>query len=58
MSAKRKVDLIELQRLYDEGLNGREIARRMGVSEASISKNTHALQLAKTGDIVLRSAIA
>jgi len=51
----RRVDLIELQRLKDEGLSQAEICNRTSWSKAAVSKNLRALSMAKCG-VVLRSA--
>jgi hypothetical protein len=52
----RKVDLIHLRRMHEEGKPGNEMARFFKVSEGTISKNLKALGLAQNQDIVLRSA--
>jgi hypothetical protein len=56
MAAKRKVDLLELERLLGSGRTMEQIAQRMGVNKGTISKNAKALKFCGAKDVVLRSA--
>lgn len=56
MVAKRKVNLIELERLKNTGLSVTSIAKTMGCDKGSISRNLKQLGLAKAEDIVLYDA--
>jgi DNA-binding MarR family transcriptional regulator len=52
----RRVDLIRLQAMVDQGLSGREMARLLGVSPPAISRNLKALNIARGQDAVLNCA--
>lgn len=52
----RRVNLLELQRLFEQNLPGKEIARIMSVSPPAISRNLRALKMARNQDIVLKTA--
>ena len=53
---RRRVDLIQLRRMIDDGKLQNEMAGFFKVSEGTISKNVKALSLAQGQDIILRSA--
>jgi Na+/phosphate symporter len=53
---RRRVDLIQLRRMIDDGKLQSEMAGFFKVSEGAISKNVKALSLAQGQDIILRSA--
>lgn len=53
---RRRVDLIQLRRMIDDGKLQNEMAGFFKVSEGTISKNVKALNLAQGQDIILRSA--
>lgn len=56
MAAKRKVDLLELERLLQSDRTMEQIGQRLGVNKATISKNAKALRFCGAKDVVLRSA--
>jgi predicted transcriptional regulator len=56
MHPNRKINPETLQKLAEQGLSGKEMAKALGVSPPAISRNLRALGFAKNQDIVLRSA--
>jgi DNA-binding MarR family transcriptional regulator len=52
----RRVDLLKLQEMVDQGMSGREMARALGVSAPAISRNLKALSIARGQDAVLNCA--
>jgi DNA-binding Lrp family transcriptional regulator len=56
MSRKRKVDLIKIQKLKDAGMSVTDIAKKMDVSKAAISKGFKKLGLSGSQDVILRAA--
>ncbi len=53
---KRRVNLIELQRLKDAGKTQTDVCKEKGWSPAAVSKNWRALTVATMQDVVLRAA--
>ena len=53
---RRKVNLVELERLKNSGLCGSDIAKKLGVGKGTISKNFKQLGIAQAEDIVLYDA--
>ena len=56
MTRKRKVDPVLLEKVLRDGFSQREAAEKLGVGEATISKNVKALRFCQAQDVVLRSA--
>jgi predicted transcriptional regulator len=56
MHKNRRVQPLELQKLLDLGLSGKEMATRLGVSPACVSRNLKSLGMGRSQDIVLRAA--
>lgn len=54
--AKRKIALIELEKLVRDGLGVSQIARKLGVTKGAVSKALKRLNVAISKDVALRSA--
>lgn len=54
--ARRKVDLIALQRLLEQGLTGVQMAQALGVQPPAVCKALKKLGLARAQDVTLESA--
>ena len=53
---RRKIDPLQLRQMLDQGKLQKDIAAFFGVSEGTVSKNKAELNMARSQDIVLRSA--
>jgi transcriptional regulator with XRE-family HTH domain len=49
---QRKVDPIAIQKYFEQGMTGKEMAKQLKVSPGAISKNLKALGLAKTAAVL------
>jgi len=53
---KKKISLIQLERLVSEGNGVSQIARKLGVTKGAVSKAIKRLNIAVTKDVALRTA--
>lgn len=54
--ARKRISLIQLERLVSEGNGVSEIARKLGVTKGAVSKAIKRLNIAFTKDVALRTA--